>query len=71
MLHMNNLEPRRSWRKEKYQEYYWAEIEQEGCLSCGGPTRSQHVDRLFCGDCLEWSRQSNLDECWDDLGGPG
>ncbi len=71
MLHMSNLEPRRSWGKKRNQKNYLTDIGEEGCLSCGASTANQPVNRLFCRDCLEWSKQSQLDEHWDDLGGPG
>ena len=72
MPQMSNVEPRRTWGKIKYQSY-WTDVgaDEEGCLSCGRSTTNQPVNRLFCGECLEWSSQSNLDEHWDDLGGPG
>jgi hypothetical protein len=69
MLCSSNVEPRRNWRKAKYQDY-WTSADRfygEGCLSCGQPVAGQH----FCGSCVEWTRQSNLDENWDDIGEAG
>ena len=85
MLQTSNLETRRSWGRPKYS--YWKnwdrevvddwddlslDSDEEGyCLSCALPIGRTSELTFFCYVCLDWSRQSNLDEHWDDLGGPG
>lgn len=73
MLQTSNIEPRRSWRRTKYQHGRLDLRTDKGddtCLSCGRRSYSPN-STVFCSDCLEWSRQSNIDEYWDDLGEPG
>jgi hypothetical protein len=57
----SNYEPRRFYRSRNER--------QRGarCTSCGGRPSSHAAHQPFCDACLDWSRQSGLDE-WDELG---
>ena len=73
MLEMNNVEPRRAWRRDKISRRRTdALLEGSACAACGS---EQHLSLErgvpFCAECLERSRQANLDELYDDLGTPG
>lgn len=76
MLQTSNVEPRRAWERRHKHTGLWTEddltSDGETCTTCGsdeGVTYSRGV--AFCSECLEWSRQKNLNEYYDDLGMPG
>ena len=41
------------------------------CIACEEPTDIDAEGLAFCTRCREWSRKSNLDEHYDDLGVAG
>jgi hypothetical protein len=61
MAHTSNSEPRRFWAARHHGRHG------ARCESCGSRATFQNGDVRFCGECLEWARQSELSK-WDDVG---